>query len=736
MGVNPGDTPATSRLLLASNRLPITVRVDGNHVQLQPSTGGLATGLRGLHQPGNGLWVGWPGNVDGISAAEATSLAAQLEAARLVPVQLTAHQVEGYYDGYSNGVLWPLFHYLLDRIPLEARGWDEYLQVNELFADTLARLHRPGDLLWVHDFHLALLPGLLRARVPDARIGFFLHTPFPSSEIFRILPERAALLRGLLGADLIGFHTATYLRHFTVSLMRILGLEAEVDRVWYEGREVRLGIHPMGIDFQTYVKLSADPALRAESESLRREAAETRIILGVDRLDYTKGIPRRLLAFERLLETRPDLRGRVRMVQVAAPSRVEGHAYEPFKRSVDELVGRINGTYGTPSYVPIHAMSRTLTSRQLVPLYLAADVMAVTPLRDGMNLVAKEFVACRSDLGSVLVVSEFAGAVAELAEALIVNPYDVGGTAETMARALDMPPGERAERMRALRHRVQAHDVQRWASGFADELRDCSAATRRRWPVSAPCEIAQIAATVRAARSLLLFLDYDGTLAPLVQDPEDAEPDAELQLLLERLIERPRTSIHVLSGRTRDSLDRWLGRFPIGLHAEHGLWSRDASRAPWVRNAPVRDDWKEKVRGILQQHVKMTPGSFVEEKSAGLAWHYRRADLEFGSVQSKELRLLLVELLSNLPLEVVAGDKVLEVRPQGVHKGGVVRRVLDSASDVGAIVAIGDDRTDEDLFAALPASAFALRVGWAPSRATHRLADTRAVRTFLNSLLE
>jgi len=426
-----------SRLLIVANRLPVTVRATPDGVEVERSSGGLATGLARPHEQSGGLWVGWSGAGDDLTPAQQAELERQLESERLVAVRLTKDQVTRYYEGYSNGVLWPLFHYLLDQVPLQASDWDAYVQANELFADVVAEQYRPGDLVWVHDYQLLLVPGLLRRRLPDARIGFFLHIPFPSEELFRTLPARKQLLEGMLGADLVGFHTPTYLRHFATALTDILGLTVDIDRVQLPGREVRLGVFPMGIDAATFQSIARDPAVEAEAEALRGDGS-VRILVGVDRLDYTKGIPRRLLTYEKMLENHPELREKVRLVQVAVPSRTGVEAYQEFRMLVDGLVGRINGAFGTPRWVPVHYIFRGLSAADLVALYRAADVMLVTPLRDGMNLVAKEFIASRPDGDGVLVLSEFAGASWELPEALQVNPYDTDATSEVFFRALTM----------------------------------------------------------------------------------------------------------------------------------------------------------------------------------------------------------------------------------------------------------------------------------------------------------
>jgi trehalose 6-phosphate synthase/phosphatase len=442
------------RLLIVSNRLPVTVTVD-DVARLVPSAGGLATGVRGLHERSGGLWIGWPGDISSLRPEQRKALASEFAARHTVPIELTADQVRRYYEGFSNEVLWPLFHYRLDQMPLHVHDWDAYEDVNRRFADVVAAHHQPGDLVWVHDYQLLLVPELLRQRIPDVRIGFFLHIPFPSSEVFRTVPHRERLLEGLLGADLIGFHTAAYMRHFSSSLLRTLGMAVDVDRVPLGERTIVLGVFPMGVDASRFAELAKSPEVAAEVETLKR-GDHCALLVAIDRLDYTKGIPRRLLAFEQLLRDRPALRERVRLLQIAVPSRTEIDAYQEFRRDVEQAVGRVNGTFATAHWTPIRYVFQSVSDIQLVALYRGADVMLVTPVRDGMNLVAKEFVAARDDENGVLVLSEFAGVASEFAEALQLNPYDVDHAAEVYARALTLPAGERRARMRALRRRVFA----------------------------------------------------------------------------------------------------------------------------------------------------------------------------------------------------------------------------------------------------------------------------------------
>ena len=724
-----------SRVLIVSNRLPVTIRSDGERISLERSPGGLATGLAGPHARSGGLWIGWPGDVASLSEDRRAEVAQQLDEQRFVPVWLSPDDVKQYYEGFANAVLWPLFHYRVDQLPEQIGFWDAYERVNERFADEVAARWQPGDVVWVHDYQLMLVPQMLRRRVPDARIGFFLHIPFPASEVFRTLPYRDRILEGLLGADLVGFHTASYLRAFASSLLLVLGIAANVDRVRVGTREVRLGVFPMGVDAGSFAALAARDDVAARVAELRG-GDDCALLVGIDRLDYTKGIPRRLLAFEKLLRDHPSLAEKVRLIQVAVPSRTDVAAYRAFRNEVDALIGRVNGAFGTPRWVPIHYIYRGLAEEEVVALYRAADVLVVTPLRDGMNLVAKEFVASRSDEEGVLVLSEFAGAASELAEAILVNAYDIDRTAEAMRRALTMPGAERRVRMRALRRRVRRYDVHSWVRSFLQVLGESGPrAELSALAMTGAASLHAVQDRMRAARRLVLLLDYDGTLVPYASAPEMALPDEGLLALLRALARRPGTEIHLVSGVSRDTVDGWFGELPIALYAENGFWHRPAGTREWCQQPMPSQEWRDQVLPILETATERTPGSLVEEKSASLEWHWRMSEPVFGAFQANELRIHLAQLLSNLPVEVVSDDKVIEVRPFGIDKGALLGPVLAERAD-GLIVALGDDRTDEELFAALPAGALAVHVGPGASRAEVRLPDVHAARRLLEGLVD
>jgi trehalose 6-phosphate synthase/phosphatase len=685
-----------------------------------------------------GVWVGWPGDAsERADSRRAEELRRWRDQHGYVAVDLPGEVALRFYEGFANQSLWPLFHQFPTRLQFDSAGWDAYVQANQRFKDAVLAQLAPGDVVWIHDYHLMLLPQMLREAAPAAAIGFFLHIPFPNSEMFRILPRRAEVLRGLLGADLLAFQTFSDLQHFRSSLLRVLGFDSRMDRVVSAGRVTRLEALPIGIapeDFSSLLR--DDPETIAALGRYRERFHGRKVLLAVDRLDYTKGLPQRLRAYRRLLERAPRLRGKVVLVQVAVPSRENIAEYNNLRRAVNGLVGEINGDFGTPDWTPVSYVHRGIPRSELVALYALADVGWVTPLRDGMNLVAKEYVACQSESGeAALVLSEFAGAAAEMGEAFVVNPYDEERTAEAVEAALSLPGDERRARMAALRRRVARNNVFTWSERFLASLRQAGAerGVRLEQPADLPRQDA--AAAFRSARQRLVILDYDGTLVGYTPTPRQATPSSELLALLGRLAGLPATTVCLLSGRARADLDRWFsGVRGLALAAEHGALLRPAGGA-WRSMRPDADTtWKARVLPVLEHYADRTPGSFIEEKEHGLVWHYRLSDPEFGDWVANELVHNLEQMLAETERRAIRGHKVVEVRPAWAHKGSVVAWLDSLVGPADFRLGIGDDRTDEDLFEHLPPEAWTVRVGLGPSRARYRLADTNAVRGFLEEL--
>jgi trehalose 6-phosphate synthase len=460
------QVPTTHDFVIVANRLPMEHTDDG----WRDSPGGLVRALVGLLRERSGVWVGWAG------AADDPTPAFEHEGMSLEPISLGVEQIAGYYESVSNGALWPLYHDAIRPSVYDADAWINYHDVNESFAERAASVAAPGATVWVHDYQLQLVPAMLRDRRPDLRIGFFLHIPFPPQELFMRLPWRDEIIQGLIGADVIGFQRSVAAENFIGLAHRLLGLEADGSTISAaDGRQVEVGAFPISIDVAEITDLAAtDATVRAADQIRGRLGRPAVVMLGVDRLDYTKGIEERLIAFRSLLASRRPAesvsRPPIVLVQVAVPSRENVGDYQSLRDHVEQLVGAINGEFATLGHPAVHYLHQGLPLDELVALYRAADVMVVTPLRDGMNLVAKEFVAARPDEAGVLVLSEFAGAVDELTDAVIVNPHDPDALVEALAVATDMDPEEARRRMVRMRASVAANDVHGWAQSFLDRL--------------------------------------------------------------------------------------------------------------------------------------------------------------------------------------------------------------------------------------------------------------------------
>ncbi len=726
----------TGRTIIAANRIPYSGRFKGRALSLERSVGGLATALRGLHDASDSLWIGSMGPDPDLTRGRQRRLLEELEKHRVSVIPLSQEEQEGFYEDVANSTLWPLFHSHLDRLPLHVGGWREYRAVNARFAAAIADAYRPGDRVWIHDYQLLLVPRLVRDLVPEARIGFFLHIPFPAPDVFRALPWRSEVLDGLLGADLVGFHVPSYMSNFVASVRELLGLENDVDDILVGDRSVRTGVFPLGVDSRFWAALGASPEVEELVEVNRAGSVGTRLIVGIDRLDYTKGIPRRLLALDVLLDQRPDLRGAVRLVQVSVPSREEVESYALLRSQVDELVGRINGRWGTASWVPVHHIYRSLDDREIAALYRSADIMVVSPVRDGMNLVAKEFVATRVDGDGVLVLSEFAGAASELGAAFRINPFDIEGSAAVLAEALALRLPERRRRMSQLRERVGSQTAGAWADRFISELEATPSGPAG--VAISPEHLADLVLDeVAGAAGVHLILDYDGTLVPFAPSPPEAAPDEELLATISALAAMPQVRVDIVSGRSRADLQAWLGSTGVGLYAEHGSWARPGGAPDWTQLGGAHEGWRAGVERLLSYFIETTPGSLWEPKGSSVAWHHRGADREatghsaFGEMKARELRATLAPLLAGTPAHAVPGNKVVEIVGSGATKGIAAARAAAGNDASTILIAIGDDRTDEDMFRALPDQSFTVKVGGGPTRARFGLADVTAVRAFL-----
>ena len=734
-----GAVASPGRLLVVSNRLPLTLRRSGDEWRSETSAGGLATALEPVLRRTHGLWIGWPGDGDPAAPGRREALA-RWEARGYRTVDIPARVAQRFYQGYANRTLWPLFHQFPSRLEFDASGWEAYVEANRRFHDAVLKWLRPGDLIWVHDYHLMLLPQMLRESAPEADIGFFLHIPFPSSDVFRVLPRRDELLRGLLGADCLAFQTHGDLQHFRASVLRVLGIGSRMDRLEAEGRFLRLDALPIGISPGEFTgPLDSSAAVRDELAELRRRFEGRRILLAVDRLDYTKGIPERLRTFRTLLSRSPDVRGRVVLVQIAVPSREQVPRYRELRHEVNQLVGEINGDFGTPGWTPVVYIRRAVSRTDLIALYAAADVGWVTPLRDGMNLVAKEYVACHRGRDGVLLLSEFAGAAAEMGEAVLVNPYDEERTAAALERILAMGAEEQRDRMSALYRRVVRNDARAWSERFLASLAQSTASRctgQSGEPQPLPLQEARKA--FQAARTRALFLDFDGTLVPYANRPREVVPPPSLLALLARLSSVPGTRVAIVSDRPRAEIEPWFsGLDDLWLIAEHGAVLKPPGKNGWRALHPTLSvEWKGRVTPVLEHFVDRTPGSFIEETEYSLVWHYRMSDPEFGDWLANELVANLEEMLAECELRAVRGQRCVEVKLAWANKSEAVAFVEDGETAAEFRLAMGDDRTDEELFERLPAGSWTVHVGAGPSRARYRLPSPAAAVQFLQVLAD
>ncbi|RMF43936.1 MAG: trehalose-6-phosphate synthase [Deltaproteobacteria bacterium] len=464
------------RMVVVSNRLPAVIHPNEDRWEIEAGSGGLVTALEPVVQAHQGLWIGWPGCSEEAPVEALLEQFGQQRGYRLLPVPLSEDQVQGYYHGFSNETLWPLFHDLLGHCRFDTGTWKVYREVNDLFARVMADQLSESDLVWVHDYQLVLVGDCLRRLGCHQRLGYFLHIPFPSPDLLRRLPWKDEILRGLLAYDLIGFQTLRDRRNFVngaaqLPEVTIIGRQRYHTLLQVGERVVRAGHFPISIDVSDFERRARAPEVDEAAWYLHENLEGRQLILGIDRLDYTKGLQERFLAFERALEICPEMRGKSSLLQIVVPSRTDVPEYQRHKEMLDRETGRINSRFAEAGWVPIHYLYRSLDPVQLLAHYRACEIALITPLRDGMNLVAKEYCACSLDNNGVLILSEFAGAADQMGrDALLVNPYDIDGTAEAICRAFHMPQEERQRRMRRLRQDLRRNDVHRWVDLFMRNL--------------------------------------------------------------------------------------------------------------------------------------------------------------------------------------------------------------------------------------------------------------------------
>jgi trehalose 6-phosphate synthase/phosphatase len=715
------------RLVVMSNRGPFNLHVTKQGLKREKTIGGLVTSVLPMLEKLGGVWIAW-GEPEGCH-----SNAPGRPPFTLRYIQLTPEQVRGYYFGVSNSALWPLCHSFLGRVHYDNAAWQMYDQVNRLFAQAALEEADDDDLIWVHDYHLALVPYYVRQARPLARIACFWHIPFPASELFRTLPWRREILESLLSCDLFGVHIPEYAGDFMESAVKVLGAQVEPELVHYAGRITRVLARPIGIDYDAVARLARSAHIERRVQNIHETLREQVLVLGVERMDYTKGIAERLQAMECLLEQHSELHGRVTLVQIVTPSRMDVEAYRQKKREIDELVGRINGRFSDGIWIPVRYLYRSFSLAELIAYYRAADVALVTPLRDGLNLVAKEYVASRIQQDGVLILSEFAGVVRQLPEALLVNPYSTEDMAAALVQALQMPKEEQRERMQLMQGRIKEQDISWWANEFLDHM----AGTLE------PAVESSVLATMRqhldAGGRLLLILDHDGTLVPIARTPEEARPDAALLELLESLTRMPAIHVVVLSGRALASLQAMLPVPGLILAGTYGAEIQMPGHGTLTCVVPENvHPTIGQVRSAWAELIALRSGFFLEDKGLAVALHARFADQTEADFVLPRARAKAEQIISPERFRLLGGDRFLEVAPITAHKGRAVEWLLDRETLPDVLpVYFGDDDKDEEAFAVIRRrGGIAVVVGQRQlsSPATERLPSPIQVREWLRFL--
>lgn len=720
------------QILIVSNRLPVTVKKDAGTLSFETSMGGVATGLASYVANRKNKWIGWPGIAsDELTEADKLQIVKELAKRNCVPVFLTRRQVTQFYSGYSNSLLWPLFHNL-PMAAAEDRWWAAYKAVNKIFSTAVLQVATATSSVWVQDYQLLLLPELLKLERPTMQIGFFLHIPFPEARALAKLSTADRLLKGMLGADLIGFHTKNYVSNFVKAVQSYdLGLGVD-DQLVMPDRTIRVTEFPMGIDYEKFKLARKSPAVKTAVKSMQHKYKGLKVIAGVDRLDITKGFVERLTAYRQFLRQHQREIGKVVFVLVGAPSRGEIDAYQKLSTKVDALVAAINQEFGTPKWRPVEYNNQGLNFEEVTALFQIADVAFVAPLRDGMNLVAKEYIASKKKHG-VLILSDTAGAAHELQDALLVSHKKPATLVMALDQALHMRRREMRSRFGRMQHHLAHHTVHTWASDFVTTLqkpvpRTPQLLTRTLTP--------KLQATVHArylqANKRLLLLDYDGTLVPFTADYNDSLAPKSLLQTLRKLAADPTNTVVIISGRSADDLDSRFGSLAVHLVAEHGAMTKVAGQSRWQTLARAEGRWKKQLLPVLRKYASLTPLARVEEKPHSLVWHYRQSPPYYAQKNVVILKRTLKPLLKSFGLALFQGNKIVEIKDPTITKGVAIKKWL--SKDTPFVLAIGDDYTDEDMFTNVPIGSYSVKVRAGRTAAHYRLPNDKAVTDFLKML--
>lgn len=728
-----------TRCLIVSNRLPLNY--DTKTQTFTPSPGGLVSAIMGLDAKKVGQDFHWLGIMtDDVDE----DLLEQLKKTKFDditchPIIVPKNTYNSYYNKYCNNVIWPLFHYERNLVYYSPSGWRNYIQINKMMANAIAKYAQKNDSIWIHDFHLMLVPGYLKELRPELKVGFFLHIPFPSSEIFRELPQREEILTSLATCDLVGFHDLSYLNHFKSSMSRIIG----EDNVTHT--EKKWGVYPIAIDTPRFKKLASDERTKVKVAEFLQHKKDSQWILGVDRLDYIKGLILKLRAFKDFLKRNPDQVGRVQLVQVVIPSRTDVAEYQNLKDRIEQLVSSINGEYGTPTYMPVQYLYHSVDNYELSALYQVSDVLFISSRRDGMNLVCLEYVASQmEDFEGSILLSEFAGAHSTLSYAISINPWDIEKTSEKIREALISPQEVRSARMRPMVEFLEKYTSSDWARIYLRDLTKEIVVKERSKAITSQ-NLMKWMRNV-SNKKVLFFCDLDGTLLPIAPHPSQVILPEETARTLEFISQNKNFEFVIVSGREKEFLQRYFldRKHNFSLGACHGAYIYDKNIGKW-QDLLVGETlkWKEEVEEILKLYTIRTPGSFIEDKGHALTWHFRSSPSQFAEFLAYKLFTELEENLKAYPVQVIRGKKVIEVKSMHANKGSFINYWLANLSPQNRpdlIVALGDDTTDEDMFHALQEQkdypSFCVKVGKGVTQAKYYIQDQNKVTPLLKNFAE
>ncbi|OAD69655.1 glycosyltransferase family 20 protein, partial [Phycomyces blakesleeanus NRRL 1555(-)] len=690
------------------------------------------------------LWVGTLAmSTDSLSADQRQEITKTLmDDHNCCPVMPTDAEIEGHYDRYCKQVLWPYFHYVvqadIQNMMYQNAAWEAYCALNQRFADAIVEQYQEGDIIWVNDYHLMLLPGMLRKALPRAIIGFFLHIPFPSSELFRCLPTRKELLEAMLQSDLIGFQTYSFARHFLQTCARILSLDATPTGIQMDSHYVSVGIYPIGIDVEALNRKRADPDVGRWVSMLKDKYAGKKLIVARDKLDYIKGVRQKLLAFEQFLIHHPEWQGEVVLIQIALSTSEQNEV----RAHISDVVSRVNSKFSNIAYQPIVFLHQDIAFEQYLALLSSADASLITPLRDGMNLTSHEYIVCQENKCGPLILSEFTGTYGSFGACLRVNPWDYRQVGDAIHEALSMSQEEKTGRWKELYRSITANSAQNWASTLIGDLSKVHDATSRRFSAQIPpVDTRLVKKAYHSSKQQRVFLfDYGGTLVQHGQST--GSPGlARLIRVLELLASDPQNLVYVISGRTKANVERDLGNVPnLGLSAENGFYIKPPGEEWQQLFTKIDISWQPAVQEIFQYYTERTPGAYIETKDISVIWHYRTVgqDASYVAWQAAECQNHIADLVNkNFAVHVVAGTTSIEVLPNEINKAVVANRVLqDVQSDF--VLSIGDDRSDEDMFGLLNKqeipNVFTCTVGSRSTEAKYFVSNVQGVLASLEHL--